>query len=585
MAAVLPSGRVVPPSHPRLDRLQRLAVGLLLLGVGLVVGRATVTYAQVSDPFGTLLVSKAIATHGTIRLDVLGLADLVPRLDYRLFERGGHQYYVYPLGTPLIATPFVAVAGAFGMDVTEYGTEVRLQHWLVVACAVCTAWLSLRLARRLLPFWPALACTGAFWAGTSLASAAGAALWSHNLAVACALLAIDVVVAAELSRAPVRWAPLGLLLFLGYLVRPTMAVFAVVTLGWAAVRDRAGAMKAAVAIGAGLALFAVFSWREFGELLPPYYRMGLQSSPFSGEALAGLLISPSRGLLPFSPLLLAVWATRPLAVRTWPLSAGWWLVALAWPVALVLALSRWGMWWGGGCYGPRLLTDALPGLFLLTLRAWPVVRPSGATWLAVGVLGASTLFSAYVHVAQGLYNPWTIRWNVEPSVDTDPWSRFNWRFPQFLHDRTRHQARLVAYFSRHRPLHDLPPVQPGETLRADAPQIDPLGFDRMRGEGRWTLLHVAELLFSSDGRRSDLRELTLTYRTNGSQTLRVELNDIGLFEGRVESPSHAALTLSLPEGSVQPGLNRLRFVVDEPKRMRRGDPKSYGIAVKAIGFR
>src|SRR5204863_6741412 len=132
-----------------------------------------------------------------------------------------------------------------------------------------------------------------------------------------------------------------------YLTRPTAALFAVLVLPWTAQRDRAGTLKATGVVVVLMAAFVAFSWHEFGEILPPYYQLGLEGGGFSTEALAGLLVSPSRGLLLFSPMLLAAWAARPLARREWPLASGWWLVGLAWPVLLVLALSRWPMWWGG----------------------------------------------------------------------------------------------------------------------------------------------------------------------------------------------------------------------------------------------
>jgi hypothetical protein len=168
-----------------------------------------------------------------------------------VFERGGHQYLVYPLGTPLLVAPVVAVAGAMGVDVLDYGSELRLQRLIATIVAVLTAWGLLQLARRLLPFWPAVACTGAFWAGTSLASVGAASLWSHNLAVVCAIFAIDAVVAAELAGRHVAWARLGLLLFLAYLCRPTMVAFAALVLAWVWLRDRPGALKASLVAGVG----------------------------------------------------------------------------------------------------------------------------------------------------------------------------------------------------------------------------------------------------------------------------------------------------------------------------------------------
>ena len=294
---MLPSGGVPESRLPPLTRTQRALAALLVVGVALVVALADVRPARGSDPFGTLLVSKALVGHGTIRLDSLGIPHLDQRLGYRWFERGGHQYYVYPLGTSLAAAPFVAIGQAFGADVTTPDTEVRIQHWLVVLCAAATVWVLLRLARRLLPFGPALACTAVFWSGTSLASVAGAALWVHTLAVLVALIAVDLVAAAEVERRPVRWAWLAVMLFAAYLCRPTMAVFAVAVLGWTACRDPRRTLMAGTVIAVLLAAFSAFSWHEFGELLPPYYRMGTSGGAFTSSALAGLLVSPSRGLL------------------------------------------------------------------------------------------------------------------------------------------------------------------------------------------------------------------------------------------------------------------------------------------------
>ena len=45
-----------------------------------------------------------------MRLDALDAPHLDVRLGYRMFERGGHQYLVYPVGTPLLVAPLVGRA-------------------------------------------------------------------------------------------------------------------------------------------------------------------------------------------------------------------------------------------------------------------------------------------------------------------------------------------------------------------------------------------------------------------------------------------------------------------------------------------
>jgi hypothetical protein len=80
-----------------------------------------------------------------------------------------------------------------------------------------------------------------------------------------------------------------------------------------------------------------------------------------------MLLSPSRGLLVFSPfLVLAV----PGAVRAWR-RPGWEVLRpLSVAVATVLLLdSFWFDWWGGWSYGPRRLTDLAPALTVLAAPA------------------------------------------------------------------------------------------------------------------------------------------------------------------------------------------------------------------------
>jgi hypothetical protein len=85
---------------------------------------------------------------------------------------------------------------------------------------------------------------------------------------------------------------------------------------------------------------------------------------------AGLMVSPSRGLLVFSPFmvfalagLVVLWTRRRYAVL-WPLAASM-------AVLLVIAF-KWFDWWGGWCYGPRPIVDTMPffALMLIPVIGW-----------------------------------------------------------------------------------------------------------------------------------------------------------------------------------------------------------------------
>jgi hypothetical protein len=108
-----------------------------------------------------------------------------------------------------------------------------------------------------------------------------------------------------------------------------------------------------------------------------------------GVGLAGSLVSPSRGLLVYSPwVAFAFWG----AARLWKEKSFAWsrplIVALA---AMFMVQVGWQEWWGGWCFGPRYLTELLPffAWFLVpvwaSIRARPVLRVAFAATVAIAL--------------------------------------------------------------------------------------------------------------------------------------------------------------------------------------------------------
>jgi len=129
-----------------------------------------------------------------------------------------------------------------------------------------------------------------------------------------------------------------------------------------------------------------------------------------GPGLAGLLFSPSRGLLVFSPIVLIVGAARAhgddRSILRWTLAAA---------AVQLLVYSSFSVWWGGFAYGPRYLLDLLPALIpaaaMATARlaaARPIWRLTAAAALVWSIAVAATGAFCYPHD----------RWNNDPeSVD------------------------------------------------------------------------------------------------------------------------------------------------------------------------
>ena len=122
-------------------------------------------------------------------------------------------------------------------------------------------------------------------------------------------------------------------------------------------------------VAAGL-LSLWWNWLRYGDLLDSGY---LPNERFSGNwllGLYGLLLSPGRGLLWYSPIVLLALGGLRASARTWRP-----LLPLLWGVPLLdrAVYAKWFMWHGGYSWGPRFLVPA-PALYDALDRARVAAR-------------------------------------------------------------------------------------------------------------------------------------------------------------------------------------------------------------------
>jgi len=92
------------------------------------------------------------------------------------------------------------------------------------------------------------------------------------------------------------------------------------------------------------------------------------------------------------------------------------------------------------------MTDVLPGIFLLMVVTFSKLYFFKLTTLILVAVLSS--FSIYINTVKGLFNNYTRLWNAEPNIDEHPEYLFDWRFPQFLHNKIRHNERLMEFNKR-----------------------------------------------------------------------------------------------------------------------------------------
>ena len=192
-------------------------------------------------------------------------------------------------------------------------------------------------------------------------------------------------------------------------------------------------MVLAITGGFWFLAFMAYSWLTFGELIPGYYLASRLEFHGFLTALAGVIISPSRGLLVYVPTLVFIVY---LLARNWGNLPYRRLVVLSLAIIVlhVISVAGYPNWWGGGSYGPRLMTDLLPWFAMLAILGCAGAAQNRDFVLSRTELAAAlTLLTLSVAInARGAFSVYAHHvWNLQMAIDHHPERAFDWSYPQF----------------------------------------------------------------------------------------------------------------------------------------------------------
>jgi hypothetical protein len=320
----------------------------------------------------------------------------------------GRVVSVYPIAAGLLHVPVAGAAALAGHDVVErrIGLARRSAAW-IAAAATAFFFLALCACVRLRT---ALLFSTVFLLGTEVFSVAGRGLWQHGPALLFINLALALLVRPRL----VPWS--GFPLALAVCARPTVALLAVAVAGWVASKRR-DALPAFLG-GAALPAAALAAYSA-GWLGSPFAMGQLLDRSlfgrFSVEALLGLVASPSRGLLVYSPVfLLALVPSRRSAGDALPLGLVGALTLFV--PSLLVFTAFWPNWWGGHSFGYRILSELIPVLLLRAALAWDGPPLRAGVFRAAGALLIGLSIAAH---ALGAFRP--SRFDILPDdIDAHP---------------------------------------------------------------------------------------------------------------------------------------------------------------------
>jgi hypothetical protein len=249
-------------------------------------------------------------------------------------------------------------------------------------------------------------------------------------------LSLAVLAFCRMENGGARWAiAAGIGLALAGTARPQLGPAVAVLLAgtWCRTSTR-NALLATAIVGVAALLLCGTNWRWFGDPLGALPLLGAMNADLhatrhtfllSGEPYLGLLISPSRGLLVFSPIALVAAAGLWRSVRAgWQSPLPWFAGAAA---SELLVYGSFAVWWGGHTYGPRYLLDVLP------LLVAPAAVAMSVTWrYPFTVAAALALAWSIAIAATGAFCYPNDAWNSDPTdVDRDHARLWSWSDTQF----------------------------------------------------------------------------------------------------------------------------------------------------------
>ena len=275
-------------------------------------------------------------------------------------EKNGKLYSSYSIIPGLLNVPVFAVAKIFGAPIQKINKKLSLY-----TCLILTA---LTIAFHFLianfffdrPFKSA-AFALLFGLGTAYWSVNSRGLWEHTPAV----LFLSIALYLLLQRKP-EWSGF----FIGWAVfsRPILVIFALTITIYVIMSERRYLKRYLLLAAIPGVTFAAYNYFYLESILAPFFSNARNVSQFnypSISAFLGLIASPARGLLVYSPFMyIAILPIKFIFTNSFPLARLMRFIVIGIALQLLL-LSSWSNWWGGHSFSYRLLIDLLPLLFIL----------------------------------------------------------------------------------------------------------------------------------------------------------------------------------------------------------------------------
>ncbi|MEI6104278.1 MAG: glycosyltransferase family 39 protein [Methanothrix sp.] len=270
----------------------------------------------------------------------------------------------------------------------------------------------------------ALIGTMIFALATNTWTVSSQGLWQHGLVELILALSIYLVLLNEKHRSDKIIISLGILSGLFFLNRPVDIILLIPLLYYILnFKDRRIVYYfGSMALSGGP--FLIYNYYYYGN---PFGGNSILLSGFSLNSnniisFAGLLISPSRGLFVYTPILILSVLGYLKTLQIENKNIRYLLMLFGGSILLsLLVYSSFSCWWAGGSYGPRFLTGMLPALAMflgLYIKDISFNIKTRKNLLKVCIISISLLWSIFAQLVGAFYYP-NGNWDGSPSDNGD----------------------------------------------------------------------------------------------------------------------------------------------------------------------
>jgi hypothetical protein len=346
-----------------------------------------------------------------------------------ILHLGSHYVSSYPIGAPILATPFYVFSAA-GPVTPNSGFVLDLEKLSAASLVALSAILVYFVLIRWTGRRAAIVLTILYALGTNSFSMSSQALWQHGASQLMLAAAIYCLVRGETERRWIGFA--GFPTAFSVVCRPTNLLIAAPISLYVLVRYRKLIFKYVLFALPVVILYMSYNFFYFRD--PAHTQFKVQQSSYwvtpIWRGLPAILLSPGRGLLFYSPFfifafagLVWIWRNKQYLLLRY-LTVG--------VIATLVMYSCYYAWWGGYSYGPRMLADITPILTLCIVPVVPFLRRSKFLLYLFLFFGA---FSIFAH-ANGAYFDDGV-WNRSIQINKYPTRAWYWTNNQLVNTPKR----------------------------------------------------------------------------------------------------------------------------------------------------